>query len=117
MKKDELTSKIVPDEDRHFSRGKWRDKYACRPLKGDHEYELVKPAWTVTHSNLRALSIPEFYRREEEEYEAKRLKLQEKTYSKNYWNPKVMYYFKCRACGHPEYEFSDRPNKRIKIRV
>ncbi len=97
--------------------GAWRKKYDCRSLKGPHEYGLTIPKWADGKDKYRGLSVPEFYARQEREYEEKKTREIADPRRAIFYNPRVMYYYRCRSCGHAEYEIDGRPNSKIRIRV
>lgn len=99
-------------------KGKWREKYACRPNKGDHVFVLVKPPFLDSYADIKKLSVLGYYKREEERREK-----EEKEYRKNGIENRGIYrlfgitkWYRCKHCGKIELESSGRINKRIRIR-
>lgn len=93
--------------------GKWRELYPCRKLKGEHQFELVKPKYLDWVENIRKMSVREYYEFEEMRRGEEIIKNQS-TIRKWFG---VLYHWRCRACGKEELESTNRLNKRIKQRV
>lgn len=92
--------------------GKWREKYACRKLKGDHTFQLVKPKFLGWVPAIHAMSVREYYEHEELRRAEEMVKGGSALRS---WFG-VTYYWKCTACGKEEWESTHNSNKKIKIR-
>lgn len=90
--------------------GQWRKYYACKVLKGDHEFELIKPRHLDFVKEIRQMTVQQYYAYQKEEMEQA-----SSSSFRRYFG--VMYCYKCRACGKEEVETDKRKNKRIKIKI
>lgn len=104
-------------------KGKWREKYACRPNKGDHVFVLVKPDFVDRYPELKGMSVVAYYEHEEKERRKKEREWRRQARELGLYNGSVMGYsyplgrwYECKHCGKSEYEPAGNINKKIKIR-
>lgn len=105
-------------------RGKWREKYECRPGKGEHKFMLVKPKFhhVTNDPKLNAMGVKAYYNWAEadsikRQKETERREREMGAYRGFFSRHEVWYEFECVNCMKREYEIGGRMNKKIKIRL
>jgi len=77
--------------------GQWRKEYDCKVNKGDHTFILTKPHWNY-RKEQNVLGIEEYYDEVEAEHkECLEKRKKDDGLRLSCW--RVLYHFKCTACG------------------
>ena len=78
--------------------------YKCHKVKGEHAFELILPKYLGSYEKYRGIGVEEYYNHKEEEY-IECLKEEGEDKRNANWC-KVLYRFRCVACGKEAWSFS-----------